>query len=72
MLQSAKKTLEFSSKSVLDLAGHLKDAFLHTEIPVQVDSMIPKDTVFIEMARYLDENFSLFPLIKKESKNVET
>ena len=55
MPENEKAFLEFSKPFILDLAGHLKDAFLHTDIPTQADSMIPSDKTFIQMAKYLGD-----------------
>ena len=55
MPENRKAYLEFPKPFILDLAGHLKDAFLHTDIPTQADSMIPSDETFIQMARYLSD-----------------
>lgn len=51
MPESQKHPSEFIQR----LAGHIKDAFLHTDIPTQADSMIPSDKTFIQMAKYLGD-----------------
>ena len=43
-----------SALFLLNLSGYLKDAFLHTDIPTQADSMIPEDATFMRMAEYLN------------------
>ncbi len=57
---------EVNSPFILDLAAHVKDAFLHTDIPVQADSLIPADKTFIQMAHYLHDHLTItFPPTKK-------
>ena len=70
MIEISKRQLEFSSPTILDMAAILRDAFLHSDIPEQQDSMIPNDKTFVQMAQYLEENRNVWiQLTHKKEKN---